>query len=77
MNTQSIILLSVVLGLAGWALYLYIKKNRRTGGCGSCNCYDCALRNVQSKKSSKYDQITPRCSEEHGERQRNADCSKQ
>ncbi len=76
MNIQSIILLGAFLTLAGVALFLYIKKKRRSGmGCDACTC-DCALRNISSA-SSTLSNTTPQRSAEHDEHQCNACCSKQ
>ncbi len=38
MNAQSIALVTVVAGLFVLALVLFVRKQRRTKGCGSCSC---------------------------------------
>ncbi len=38
MNVQSIILLAVVVAAFGFAVYRFVRKQRRSGGCDSCNC---------------------------------------
>ncbi|MBR4758171.1 MAG: hypothetical protein IK084_05110 [Bacteroidaceae bacterium] len=38
MNLQSILLLTVILLVAYIVGYRYYRRQRRTGGCGSCNC---------------------------------------
>lgn len=41
MNLQSIILLTIVLGAFAIVGYRYIRRQKKSGGCGSCNC-DCS-----------------------------------
>ncbi len=45
MNLQSIILLSIILLVAAIVAYRYIRRQKRNGGCGSCNC-SCNCNNM-------------------------------
>ncbi len=40
MNAQSLVLLAIVVAAFAVALYKFVRKQRHSGGCGSCNC-DC------------------------------------
>ena len=47
MNLQSILLLSLIFILFFIVGYRYIRRQRKSGGCGSCNC---ACDNCPGKK---------------------------
>ncbi len=44
MNPQSLLLLALVLMAAAVSLYIWLRNNRRGGGCGTCSCGDCPRR---------------------------------
>lgn len=48
MNLQSILLLSVILVVFCIVGYRYIRRQRKSGGCGSCN--NCACDDCPDKK---------------------------
>ena len=46
MNVQSILLLALIVAVAGVVLVRYVKRQKRTGGCASCQgdgCPHCSM----------------------------------
>ena len=52
MNVQSILLLTLIVVVAGIVLVRYVRVQRRTGGCGTCQCGDCPHCNMSARQSA-------------------------